>query len=171
MEAGAADQQQGKAPVNPSIPGLAKGEGRHKNHQRRDRDDGGHIPTAEAVDETFGRRACLLGLFDQTNDTRDCVVLGGLGDFHLQDGLGVDRPGKDVLARPAVLGDAFAGSEMERMIVQCAQGSIADCRVIEVLSDHANCADDQHSGQDVVVYVDEFARRLCDCGGAHGDAT
>ena len=57
--AGAADQQQGKAPVNPSIPGLAKGEGRHKNHQRRNRDAGGQVPTAEAVDETFGRRACL----------------------------------------------------------------------------------------------------------------
>jgi len=28
-------------------------------------------------------------------------------------------------------------AELERMIAQCAQGTIADCRVIEVLSDHA----------------------------------
>ncbi|OZA12490.1 MAG: MerR family transcriptional regulator [Rhodobacterales bacterium 17-64-5] len=29
--------------------------------------------------------------------------------------------------------------ELERMIVQCAQGTIANCRVIEALSDHASC--------------------------------
>jgi DNA-binding transcriptional MerR regulator len=33
-------------------------------------------------------------------------------------------------------------AELERMITQCAQGTIADCRVIEVLGDHALCADD-----------------------------
>ena len=31
-------------------------------------------------------------------------------------------------------------SELERMLVQCAGGRIADCRVIEVLGDHAHCA-------------------------------
>lgn len=30
-------------------------------------------------------------------------------------------------------------SELERMIVQCRGGRIADCRVIEVLADHAHC--------------------------------
>jgi len=35
--------------------------------------------------------------------------------------------------------------ELERMIVQCAGGRIADCRVIEVLGDHSLCATDhQH---------------------------
>ena len=29
--------------------------------------------------------------------------------------------------------------ELERMVVQCAGGSIADCRVIEVLGDHSLC--------------------------------
>ena len=33
-------------------------------------------------------------------------------------------------------------SELERMVVQCAGGSIADCPVIEVLSDHSLCATD-----------------------------
>ena len=32
--------------------------------------------------------------------------------------------------------------ELERMIVQCAHGTVADCRVIEVLGDHSKCADD-----------------------------
>mgnify|MGYP002652817701 CR=1 FL=1 len=36
-------------------------------------------------------------------------------------------------------------AELERMIAQCAQGTIASCRVIEVLSDHALCAHDHHA--------------------------
>ena len=35
--------------------------------------------------------------------------------------------------------------ELERMVVQCGGGRIADCRVIEVLGDHSLCATDhQH---------------------------
>lgn len=34
--------------------------------------------------------------------------------------------------------------ELERMIGQCACGTISDCRVIEVLGDHAHCAHDHH---------------------------
>lgn len=33
-------------------------------------------------------------------------------------------------------------AELERMVAQCAGGSIADCRVIEVLGDHAQCHTD-----------------------------
>jgi DNA-binding transcriptional MerR regulator len=36
-------------------------------------------------------------------------------------------------------------SELERMIAQCAQGTIADCRVIEVLGDHSLCAHDHRA--------------------------
>jgi len=36
-------------------------------------------------------------------------------------------------------------AELERMITQCAQGTIADCRVIESLSDHSLCMQD-HPG-------------------------
>lgn len=35
-------------------------------------------------------------------------------------------------------------AELERMITQCAQGTVADCRVIESLSDHSLCAQDHH---------------------------
>jgi DNA-binding transcriptional MerR regulator len=35
-------------------------------------------------------------------------------------------------------------SELERMLEQCAGGRIRDCRVIEVLSDHAQCFAEQH---------------------------
>ena len=30
-------------------------------------------------------------------------------------------------------------SELERMVAQCAHGTIRDCRVIEVLGDHSLC--------------------------------
>ena len=33
-------------------------------------------------------------------------------------------------------------AELERMVVQCAHGRIADCRVIETLANHALCAQD-----------------------------
>ncbi|OYU40649.1 MAG: MerR family transcriptional regulator [Pseudorhodobacter sp. PARRP1] len=33
-------------------------------------------------------------------------------------------------------------SELERMVAQCAGGSIADCRVIECLGNHAHCTTD-----------------------------
>ncbi len=36
--------------------------------------------------------------------------------------------------------------ELERMLRQCAHGSIADCRVIEVLGNHALCGHD-HAGE------------------------
>jgi len=32
--------------------------------------------------------------------------------------------------------------ELKRMVAQCAGGSIADCRVIEVLGDHSHCSTD-----------------------------
>ena len=35
--------------------------------------------------------------------------------------------------------------ELQRMVVQCAHGTIADCRVIEVLGDHGQCAQDHHA--------------------------
>ena len=35
-------------------------------------------------------------------------------------------------------------TELERMVDQCACGTISDCRVIEVLGDHALCTHDHH---------------------------
>lgn len=38
-------------------------------------------------------------------------------------------------------------AELERMITQCAGGRIADCRVIEALSDHSPCAEDHGTSE------------------------
>lgn len=35
-------------------------------------------------------------------------------------------------------------AEVKRMIDQCACGEIKDCRVVEVLADHGECADSRH---------------------------
>jgi DNA-binding transcriptional MerR regulator len=37
-------------------------------------------------------------------------------------------------------------TELERMVVQCHGGRIADCRVIEVLGDHDQCLAEDHGG-------------------------
>lgn len=37
-------------------------------------------------------------------------------------------------------------AELQRMLAQCACGTISDCRVIEVLGDHAKCTHDHHAG-------------------------
>jgi len=36
-------------------------------------------------------------------------------------------------------------TELQRMIGQCAGGRVADCRIVEVLSDHSQCMSDDHS--------------------------
>lgn len=35
-------------------------------------------------------------------------------------------------------------TELERMVAQCAGGTVSDCRVIEVLHDHAHCLHPRH---------------------------
>lgn len=43
-------------------------------------------------------------------------------------------------------------AELERMVVNCAHGTIADCRVIEVLGDHSLCTTDhQHPEIDAAI--------------------
>lgn len=37
--------------------------------------------------------------------------------------------------------------ELQRMLVQCAHGTIADCRVIEVLGDHSLCSTDHRHAE------------------------
>jgi DNA-binding transcriptional MerR regulator len=65
-----------------------------------------------------------------------------------------DRPDQSCAAADAIASAQLAAveariarltalkAELERMLVQCAGGVIADCRVIEVLGDHSLCATD-----------------------------
>ena len=72
----------------------------------------------------------LLALNDDPQ--RSCDQADRIAHAHL----------RDVEARLASL--TALKSELVRMIVQCGRGKIADCRVIEVLADHAKCLSDDH---------------------------
>ena len=72
-----------------------------------------------------------------------------------------DRPDQSCAAADIIAKDQLAAvdariarltalkSELERMITQCAQGTIADCRIIEVLGDHSHCAQDHRTSEAV----------------------
>jgi Cu(I)-responsive transcriptional regulator len=68
----------------------------------------------------------LLALSD--NPDRSCAEADSIARVHL----------RDVEARIASLG--ALRSELTRMIRNCSHNRIADCRVIRVLADHAQCA-------------------------------
>lgn len=72
----------------------------------------------------------LLDLSDDSD--RSCAEADQIARAHL----------REVKTRIASL--MALKSELERMVRQCRHGRIADCRVIEVLADHAKCATDDH---------------------------
>ncbi|MEI2807126.1 MerR family transcriptional regulator [Albidovulum sp.] len=71
-----------------------------------------------------------------------------------------DRPDQSCAAADAIARTQLAAvrariarltaleAELQRMVAQCAHGTIASCRVIEVLGDHSHCADDDHARAD-----------------------
>jgi len=72
----------------------------------------------------------LLNLSDDPN--RSCEQADRIARHHLQ----------EVNARIESL--TVLKAELERMVRQCRRGKIAECRVIEVLADHAHCATEDH---------------------------
>lgn len=72
----------------------------------------------------------LLSLADQPD--RPCREADMIARTHLSD---IDHK----IARLVAL-----RSEVRRMVDQCAHGRISECRVIEVLADHAECLHDAH---------------------------
>lgn len=72
----------------------------------------------------------LLTLSDDPN--RSCAEADRIAKVHL----------REVEGRIASL--QALQKELKRMIAQCQTDRIADCRVIRVLADHANCLADEH---------------------------
>ena len=72
----------------------------------------------------------LLTLTAQPN--RSCHEADSIASRHLQ----------EIEQRIAKL-DALR-SELQRMVHECGHGRVCDCRVIQVLADHAQCAHDRH---------------------------
>ena len=72
----------------------------------------------------------LLALSDDPN--RSCEKADSVARTHL----------REVEIRISSL--AALKTELERMILQCKRGRIAECRVIEVLANHAKCVTEDH---------------------------
>jgi DNA-binding transcriptional MerR regulator len=72
----------------------------------------------------------LLGLSDDPN--RSCEQADRIARVHLRE---VENRIVSLIALK---------NELKRMLRQCKHGRIADCRVIKVLADHANCLSDLH---------------------------
>lgn len=91
----------------------------------------------------FLRHARELGF--SLDDIRELLSLTGRPDMPCED---ADRIASRHLARVeerlAALGELR--DELRTMVHECRGGRIADCRVIEVLSDHQKCQHEEHSG-------------------------
>jgi Cu(I)-responsive transcriptional regulator len=72
----------------------------------------------------------LLTLTAQPN--RSCHEADSIASRHLQE-----------IEQRIVKLDALR-SELQRMVDECGHGRVCDCRVIQVLADHAQCAHDRH---------------------------
>ena len=80
-----------------------------------------------------------------------------------------DRPDQSCAAADAIAQEQLAAvkariarltvlkAELERMVIQCAGGAIADCRVIEVLGDHSLCHTDHPHGDAMTGATDKRA--------------
>lgn len=77
----------------------------------------------------------LLTLNDDPN--RSCEQADRIARAHL----------REVKTRIASL--TVLKSELERMVRQCRRGRIAECRVIEVLADHAKCLTEDHHARPI----------------------
>lgn len=86
-----------------------------------------------ARDLGFGLDAIreLLGLSDRPD--RSCADVDAIARRHLED---VDRR----IARLETL-----KLELGRMLTECGKGRVSDCRVLEVLRDHAECLTEHRS--------------------------
>lgn len=73
----------------------------------------------------------LLALYDEP--THSCEEVDHIAQEHLRD---VESKIQRLLSLK---------QELERMVSECAGNRVADCRVIEILSDHALCLAENHS--------------------------
>jgi len=75
----------------------------------------------------------LLGLSDQPQ--RSCAEVDAIARRHLE----------EIASRLARL--SALKEEVERMISQCSQGRIGECRILDVLSHHEHCLHHDHGGE------------------------
>lgn len=117
------------------LPTPARTAGNQRRYTRAHADRLAFIRHSRELGFSLDAIRTLLDLSDDPN--RSCEQADRITRHHLQ----------EVNARIESL--AVLKAELERMIRQCQHGSIADCRVIEVLADHANCVTEDHHERDI----------------------
>ena len=110
------------------LPGAERSVGNQRLYTRAAQDRLAFIRHARELGFTLEAIRDLLGLSDRPDQS--CAEVDAIARTQLQAVEGR-------IARLQAL-----KVELERMVGQCAGGSIADCRVIEVLGNHAHCAAD-----------------------------
>ncbi len=113
------------------LPGADRSAGNQRLYDRRARDRLAFIRHARDLGFTLEAIRDLLSLSDRPD--QPCAAADAIARAQLSE---VEHR----LARLTAL-----KGELERMVAQCAHGTIADCRVIEVLGDHGLCAHDHQA--------------------------
>lgn len=112
------------------LPEPARTAGNQRSYSRAHADRLAFIRHSRELGFSLDAIRTLLDLSDDPN--RSCEQADRIARHHLQ----------DVNTRIESL--AVLKAELERMIRQCRRRKIADCRIIEVLADHANCTTEDH---------------------------
>jgi len=112
------------------LPTPARSAGNQRIYTRAHRDRLHFIRHARELGFPLGRIREILKLGDEP--THSCAEVDQIAREHL----------RDVESRIERLQSLRA--ELERMISECTANRVAECRIIEVLSDHSLCLHDEH---------------------------
>ncbi len=112
------------------LPLPARSAGNQRIYTREHRDRLRFIRHARELGFPLDRIREILALGDEP--THSCTEVDQIAREHL----------RDVESRIARL--QSLRTELERMISECTANRVADCRIIEVLSDHNLCLHDEH---------------------------
>jgi Cu(I)-responsive transcriptional regulator len=107
------------------LPEPGRTEGGQRRYGREDLDRLAFVRHARQLGFSLDAIRELLDLSD--NPARSCAEVDRIAQRHL----------REVEARIARL-EALR-TELERMVQECRRDTVADCRVLEILRDHANC--------------------------------
>ena len=112
------------------LPSLARTEGNRRLYEEADLRRLTFIRHARELGFDLNAIRALLVL--QDNPDQCCAAADVIAQARLAE---VERRLTSLTALKA---------ELERMITGCAAGTVADCRVIEILADHGNCLHHRH---------------------------
>lgn len=112
------------------LPRPDRSEGNQRRYERGDVDRLNFIRHARDLGFSIEAIRELLAMADRPD--MPCHEADAIAQRHLE----------DVQTRIARM--QLLKAELERMLAQCAGGSVSDCRVIEVLSDHGKCMSGSH---------------------------